>query len=163
MASSAALAAMLSWMVPVLFGVGLTTSVARVPLTRVNAPLVPPVTVTSSAVKLVPTSSLKLKVKVTSPVATASATLSVMVITGPVVSAGAPAAGGGASPLPPPQAASNSEAASAVAVSRWGERRVFMAVCPGVVCRPAWGRSAGCVSVRDGSEAEGFIAPASIS
>jgi hypothetical protein len=60
---------MLTWIMPALFGVGVTTSVARAPLTRVKVPLVPPVTVMSSTVKLVPTSSLKVKVKVTSPVA----------------------------------------------------------------------------------------------
>jgi hypothetical protein len=72
--------------------------VALVPLNRVKVPLVPPVTVMSSTVKLVPTSSLKAKVKVTGPVALVSSTLSVMVTTGPVPSAGAPGASGGASP-----------------------------------------------------------------
>jgi hypothetical protein len=55
--------------------VGVTTSVALVPLMRLKAPLVPLVTVMSSAVKLVPTSRLKLKLKVTGPVATVSAAL----------------------------------------------------------------------------------------
>ena len=117
-ASCAPFAATLSTIIPVLLAVGVTTKVALVPLTRVNVPLAPPVTVMSSTVKLVPTSLLKAKVKVTGPVAVVSATLSVMVTTRPVESTAAPGAEGGASPLPPPQAASISEAASTVAVSK---------------------------------------------
>ena len=65
---------------------GLATSVARVALTRVNVPLVPPTRATSSAVKLVPTSSLKVNVKVTSPVAVAPPASSVMATVGGVTS-----------------------------------------------------------------------------
>ena len=53
---------------------------------RVKAPLLPPVTVTSVASKLLPTSLLKLKVSVTSPLAVLPAALLVTVATGGKVS-----------------------------------------------------------------------------
>ena len=53
-----------TWMVPEELAVGVTTKVACVVFTMVKVPAVPPVTTTSLAVKLVPTLSLKLKVKV---------------------------------------------------------------------------------------------------
>jgi len=72
--------------VPASLAGGVTTSVASVPLTRVNAPAVPPATAISSAVKLVPTSSLKVKVNVTGPVAVSPAALLVISTAGGVVS-----------------------------------------------------------------------------
>ena len=152
LASCTALAATLTPTTPVVLGVGTTTSVALVPLMRVKAPLVPPATTTSSTVKLVPTFSLKPKLKSTSPVAVAPSTLSVMVTTGPVVSAGEPAAAGGASPSPPPQAASSS---TALASSRRrgvleGERD-FMAVDPGEVDGPDALRETAVADGPDGS------------
>ena len=73
-----------------------------------SAPAAPPVTVMSSAVKLLPTSSLKVKVKVTAPVAVAAASLSLMATDGATVS-------GGPAASPPPQAASSSDVARAQA------------------------------------------------
>ena len=72
--------------VPVESAGGFATRVACVASTRTKAPLVPPVRAMSSVVKLVPTSSLKVKVNVTSPAATSAATLSVMLTEGGVVS-----------------------------------------------------------------------------
>ena len=71
--------ATLTFSVPLVLAVGMTTKVACVPLTRVKAPLVPPVTTTSSVVKLVPTSLLKAKVKVTLPLAV-GATMSLVTV-----------------------------------------------------------------------------------
>jgi hypothetical protein len=103
--------------VPTELGVGVTTRVATVGLTKVSAPTVPPLTIRSLIVKLDARSgSLAVTVKVTSPVATPG-TLSVTLTVGGVVSGAVvfvEPAGGVA--LPPPQAASNSESASALAV-----------------------------------------------
>ena len=90
-------AATFTVMVPGTPGVGVTTSVACGPSTRVNAPAVPPATVMSVASKLTPTSSLKTKVKVTGPVAAGAETLLAMATVGAVVSGpagGAPTGGG---------------------------------------------------------------------
>ena len=129
-------AATLTSMLPVEFAMGVTTSVAWLPSMRVKAPFVPPVTTTEAVVKLVPTSSLNVNAKVTSPVAVAAAMSSLIATVGGVVSAGAgagagaggagAAAGGagaaamagGASASPPPQALSSMDAASAHADRR---------------------------------------------
>ncbi len=79
-------AATLTVIVPVAFTGGVTTNVASVPLTRVNTPAVPPATAMSSAVKLAPTSSLKVKVNVTGPLAVSPAALLVMSTVGGVAS-----------------------------------------------------------------------------
>jgi hypothetical protein len=128
----------LTTIVPAASAVGVTTSVALVPLMRLKAPLVPLVTVMSSAVKLVPTSRLKLKLKVTGPVATVSAALLVMVTTGALVGTTAASSCGGALPLPPPQAARiNDRATAAVAAhlrdegDTEGKGRCCMASGPG--------------------------------
>ena len=71
---------------PAALASGVTTRVARLPSMRVKAPLLPPVTVTSVASKLLPTSLLKLKVSVTSPLAVLPAALLVTVATGGKVS-----------------------------------------------------------------------------
>jgi hypothetical protein len=60
----------------------------------------------SSAVKLSPTSLLKVKVKVTGPWAVMAGSLSVIVTVGRMIC-------GGGSPAPPPQAASNIDIAKA--------------------------------------------------
>ena len=72
--------------VPAALAIGVTTSVALVPLATVNLPAVPPATVTSLAVKLPPTSLLKAKLKVMSPVAVPPAALLAMVTVGGRVS-----------------------------------------------------------------------------
>jgi hypothetical protein len=84
-----------------------------VALTFTRPAAVPPVTVMSSAAKLVPTSSLKVKVKVTAPVAVAPASLSVMATVGGVVSVGAVGS-------VPPQAASSQAVATAPAIIERG-------------------------------------------
>ena len=102
--------------VPATFGVGVTSSVACAPLSRVNAPGVPPDTTMSVASKLTPTSSSKTKVKVTGPVAAGADTSLAIVSVGAFVSgtpgAGAPTGGGGGSASPPPQPASAAQAST---------------------------------------------------
>ena len=102
-------AATLTLIVP-LPAAGVTTSVAdRLVAAMTKAPLVPLVTVTSSAVKPV-TASLNVKVNVTGPVAVFGM-LSVMLTVGGVVSGVVP---------PPPQADSKAAVAMAQAVSLVG-------------------------------------------
>jgi len=101
---------------------GVTNKVYWVSLTRVSVPMVPPETIRSSAVKLLPTASLKLKVNVTGPLAVPMAPV-VMVTVGGKMS-GAPAS-------PPPQAASCKLAATATASKFSRGLRVFMFMTPG--------------------------------
>ena len=108
-------ASTLTAIVPVAFGVGVTTRVATVPLTIVKVPLLPPVTVTSASEKLEPTLSLNVNVKVTAPVAVAPAALLVMATVGATLSGAAGAGVRGVAPggseSPPPQAATRTAAA----------------------------------------------------
>jgi hypothetical protein len=114
------LAATSAVMVPDALAVGATTIVALRPLVAiVNVPLVPPVTVTSSAMKPV-TASVKVNVKVTLPVAVVAVVSSVTATVGAVVSVGADA-----SP-PPPQAVSKAAAANAQAESWYGNGRMVV-------------------------------------
>ena len=116
---------------PVLSAVGVTTSVALVPDSSVNAPLVPPVTTTSSAVNEVPTSRLNEKVNVIGPVAVSAVMSLVIVTTGAPGLTTLPGDWGGASPLPPPQAASErANTAAAVAARDGVNRRVVMVGSP---------------------------------
>ena len=102
-------AARSTFRVPLLLAVGVTTSVADLlSLAIAKAPLVPPVTATAAALKLLPTDSLNVKVNVTGPSVLAAATLSVMTTVGAWVSGGAVAS-------PPPQAVSRTVVASAQA------------------------------------------------
>jgi hypothetical protein len=118
-------AATLTVIVPATFGVGVTTSVACRPSTRVKVPAVPPLTVMSLAAKLTPTSSLKTKLKVTGPLAVGAATSLAIVTVGAVVSAaagGLPTGGGGGSASPLPQPASVAPASNNAASRLSGDR-----------------------------------------